>query len=96
MLPKLNHSDFCPGFDVPGDLPAEAPPFSLVAATQDFPDSCWAEVSQGEATRDLACSQASAPQHLGRTLELPRHHQRDRRRVSHASLERNGGEETGG
>ncbi|CAE7555330.1 unnamed protein product [Symbiodinium natans] len=23
VLPKLNHSDFCPGFDVPGDLPAE-------------------------------------------------------------------------
>lgn len=23
ILPKLNHSDFCPGFDVPGDLPAE-------------------------------------------------------------------------
>jgi len=25
VLPKLNHSDFCPGFDVPGDLPAEVP-----------------------------------------------------------------------
>jgi hypothetical protein len=23
ILPGLNHSDFCPGFDVPGDLPAE-------------------------------------------------------------------------
>lgn len=23
ILPKLNHSDFCPGFDVPGDLMAE-------------------------------------------------------------------------
>lgn len=23
ILPHLNHSDFCPGFDVPGDLPAE-------------------------------------------------------------------------
>lgn len=23
VLPKANHSDFCPGFDVPGDLPAE-------------------------------------------------------------------------
>jgi len=23
VLPKLNHSDFCPGFDVPGDLMAE-------------------------------------------------------------------------
>ncbi|CAE8623446.1 unnamed protein product [Polarella glacialis] len=23
ILPKLNHSDFCPGFDVPDDLPAE-------------------------------------------------------------------------
>lgn len=23
VLPGLNHSDFCPGFDVPGDLPAE-------------------------------------------------------------------------
>eukprot|EP00928_Gymnodinium_smaydae_P037776 TRINITY_DN26185_c0_g1_i1.p1 TRINITY_DN26185_c0_g1~~TRINITY_DN26185_c0_g1_i1.p1 ORF type:complete len:531 (+),score=96.81 TRINITY_DN26185_c0_g1_i1:54-1646(+) len=23
ILPKLNHTNFCPGFDVPGDLPAE-------------------------------------------------------------------------
>jgi len=23
ILPKLNHSDFCPGFEVPGDLPGE-------------------------------------------------------------------------
>lgn len=30
ILPQLNHSDFCPGFDVPGDLPAEV---SQVEAT---------------------------------------------------------------
>lgn len=24
VLPQLNHSNFCPGFNVPGDLMAEA------------------------------------------------------------------------
>jgi len=36
ILPGMNHSDFCPGFDVPGDLPAEV---SQGTATQIIGDA---------------------------------------------------------
>lgn len=58
ILPKMNHSNFCPGFDVPGDLPAE---ITQAEATRIIGDSVAAflvlNVQSTSGDQKLAASQ---------------------------------------
>ena len=61
VLPKLNHSDFCPGFDVPGDLPAEV---LCASRSRCSVRHSKHQVGQQEATRGLALKPRAAKRAL--------------------------------
>jgi len=72
VLPKLNHSDFCPGFDVPGDLMAEV---SQEEATDTIGKTIGAflmlHTPQPKATQGAALNLLQAQTAWTRTLLTP-------------------------
>lgn len=54
VLPKLNHSDFCPGFDVPKDLMAEVSQAEATATIGNYAGAFFQVHSSGNATARVA------------------------------------------
>lgn len=73
VIKKLNHSDFCPGFDVPGDLPAEVDQLTATATigslVAGFLHIQTAEVSQS--AKDAAVKLLEEEVGWTRTLLTP-------------------------